>query len=399
MAFPFEVIEHRIPAQHIREWSRATAVSQNAVLQLHIKQYKPIDNPSPEPGDVTIIAGHANGFPKEVYEPLWSDLHTQCKKHGFRIRGIWIADVAHQGQSGLLNKQMLGNDPSWYDAARDLLHMTNVFRAEMPRPIVGIGHSFGGNVLTQLSLLHNRLFSSLVLFDPIINKFTLQQTGAMNGARLSAVRRDTWPSREAAADSFRRSRFYSSWDPRVLQAWITHAIHEVPDEVTGTGTKAALVTSRHQEVFTFFRPLYPYVRPDGAVDRDGAPDFDPAMNDKPGPNHPFPFYRSEGPTVLEQLPHVRPSVLWVFGETSDANLPPSTRPEFVRMCGSGPSGSGGVDAGKVAEITIKARGHLFPMEIPGVCAEHAAAWIGREMDRYRESEREYEEWTRLPLNA
>ena len=30
--------------------------------------------------------------------------------HGFRIRSIWIADVANQGQSGVLNENVLGND-------------------------------------------------------------------------------------------------------------------------------------------------------------------------------------------------------------------------------------------------------------------------------------------------
>ena len=34
---------------------------------------------------------------------------------------------------------------SWYDHPRDLLHMINHFRKEMPRPLVGIGHSMGGN--------------------------------------------------------------------------------------------------------------------------------------------------------------------------------------------------------------------------------------------------------------
>lgn len=33
---------------------------------------------------------------------------------------------------------------SWFDHPRDLLHLVNVKRAEMPRPIVGIGHSMGG---------------------------------------------------------------------------------------------------------------------------------------------------------------------------------------------------------------------------------------------------------------
>ena len=36
---------------------------------------------------------------------------------------------------------------SWSDHARDLLHMINHFRRDMPRPLVGIGHSMGGNNL------------------------------------------------------------------------------------------------------------------------------------------------------------------------------------------------------------------------------------------------------------
>lgn len=45
-----------------------------------------------------------------MYEPLWEELHARSKRHGFRIRSIWIADVAHQGASGILNEQFLGND-------------------------------------------------------------------------------------------------------------------------------------------------------------------------------------------------------------------------------------------------------------------------------------------------
>ena len=36
---------------------------------------------------------------------------------------------------------------SWADHPRDLLHIINHFRKEMPRPLVGIGHSMGGNHL------------------------------------------------------------------------------------------------------------------------------------------------------------------------------------------------------------------------------------------------------------
>lgn len=398
MAFPFEVIDHTITAQHIRQWPRATAASQEHALQLCIKQYKPIDNPEPQPGDVTVIGAQGNGFPKEVFEALWTDLHARSKKYGFRIRSIWIADAAQQGSSGLLNEGSLGNDPSWYDHARDLLHMTNVFRSEMPQPIFGIGHSVGGNVLTHLSLMHARLFTALVLFDPIILVFSLRQTGCISVARLSAARRETWPTREAAAEALRRSPLHSLWDPRVLDAYIAHGIRDLPaSKTSGEGEKAALTTTRDQEVFTLFRPLYPYVGDDGAVDRDGAPDFDPTMNDQPHPGQPFLFYRSEGHSVVARLPHVRPSVLWVHGEKSDINLPPSARTENVNACGTGSDGSGGVQAGRVAEVVIDGRGHLFPLEVPDICAEHAAAWVGKEMQRYRKAQREYENWTHLPL--
>lgn len=39
---------------------------------------------------------------------------------------------------------------SWFDHPRDLLHMINHFRNQMPRPLVGIGHSMGGNNLWAL---------------------------------------------------------------------------------------------------------------------------------------------------------------------------------------------------------------------------------------------------------
>jgi hypothetical protein len=79
----------------------------------------------------------------------------RSKKQGFRIRSIWIADVAYQGDSGVLNERLLGNDPGWHDHSRDLLNLINVKRDQMPRPIVGIGHSFGANNLYTLHSSHS----------------------------------------------------------------------------------------------------------------------------------------------------------------------------------------------------------------------------------------------------
>jgi len=63
----FKVQEHTLTTSHIREYPGATAGSQDDELKLAVKQYTPRDNQDPKPGDLTIIGGHANGFPKVLH--------------------------------------------------------------------------------------------------------------------------------------------------------------------------------------------------------------------------------------------------------------------------------------------------------------------------------------------
>ena len=60
----FNVEEHIVPCQYVREYPGSTLDDQEAILQLHVKQYKSKDQTQNRPGAVTIIGAHANGFPK-----------------------------------------------------------------------------------------------------------------------------------------------------------------------------------------------------------------------------------------------------------------------------------------------------------------------------------------------
>lgn len=60
----FNVQEHVVPCQYIREYPGATMNDQQDTLQLHVIQYKPKDRSEDRPGAVTIIGAHANAFPK-----------------------------------------------------------------------------------------------------------------------------------------------------------------------------------------------------------------------------------------------------------------------------------------------------------------------------------------------
>ncbi|KAK6594191.1 toxin biosynthesis [Botrytis cinerea] len=372
----FEVKEHILECQHIREYPRATSNTQEDVLHLAIKQYIPRDNPNPQPGDVTIIGAHANGYPKELYEPLWEDVHARAKANGFKIRSIWIADLAHEGASSVLNEQLLGNDPSWIDHARDLLHMVNTYRSEMPLPIIGIGHSLGANMLTNLSLMHPRLLTTLIMLDPVIQQYASTPFGTISPAQLSTFRRDLWPSRAAAEASFRKSKAYSKWDSRVLDRWCS----------------TTLTTTKHQECFSFMRPSWEAFSEDGktVIRPDLIPDLHETSPAK------YPLYRPEPINTLLRLPQLRPSVLYIYGATSNVCSPPS-RVEKLSMTGTGHGGSGGAKEGKVKEVVLEGIGHLVAQEATQECADALTPWIGQELKRWKREQEEYIQWTKKSL--
>ncbi|KAF4556919.1 Alpha/beta hydrolase-like protein 5 [Elsinoe fawcettii] len=392
----FTVKEHIVPCSHIRQYNRATLSGKEERLRLAVKQYVPQDNPNPQEGDITILAAHANGFPKELYEPLWDALHARLATQNIKIRSIWISDVAWQGYSSVLNEHLLGNDPYWTDHARDLFLLVNHFPSEFQRPIIGIGHSMGGHNLTNLSLIHPRLFHSLILLDPVIAR--IPGAGNWFPARASAIRRDIWPSRRAAAESFAKSKFYQAWDPRVLDRWIEHGLRDLPtslypdpnsDIVRGRiegETPVTLRTTKHNEVFSFLRPNLPtpsHPNPGRVPNRRTHPDIDITL-DPPA----SPFYRAEASETFHRLPFVRPTVLYVFGEKSEVSTP-LLRADKMAVTGTGVGGNGGVKTGGTKEVTVDA-GHLVAMERVEECAVHAAEWLGQEVGRWKREEGEWE---------
>ncbi|KAI6369483.1 hypothetical protein MCOR25_004440 [Pyricularia grisea] len=376
----FHVVKHTIDASHIREYPRATANSQEEVLKLVLNQYIPKNNPEPQPGDVTIIGAEGGGLPKELYEPLWDDILAQSSAHGFKIRSIWIADMAWQGESGVVNKGKLGNDPSWADAERDILQMITHFR--IPAPMVGIGHSLGGPVLAGVSLLHPRLFRSIMILEPIVGIWDCDANGTAVMV-YSATRHERFPSRDAAKAFFSKHPFYETWDPRIFEAWIRYGLQDDPESKPPA---VRLVTPRDQEVFSFLRPIAQRLSKDGKeleYDESRIQDF-PFKERRPTEDY---FYQPSGARLYTMLPHVRPSVLYVFGGASPAS-PPEVCKDLVTRTGSGLGGSGGVGAGKVASYVIEGFGHLVPMERPKECAQQCAAWIGSEISRWRKEELE-----------
>lgn len=277
------------------------------------------------------------------------------------------------------------------DHPRDLLHMINHFRKEMPLPLVGVGHSYGGNNLVNVSLMHPRLFTSLVLLDPVISG-PPSNPGA-GPSKASTFRRDLWPSREEAVAGFKKSAFYQTWDPRVLEAWNQYGIRETPTLLyPAEKGPVTLTCTKHQEVFTFLRPLFPDPNHGlfAPVTQASHPDMDPSIDPQDNFYQPAPF------ATLKLLPHLRPSALYILGGTSNMSLPGFAE-EKLRLTGVGTGGSGGAPKGRVKEITMPGIGHLVAMEAPVQTAENAAQWIGKELQVWRQEAEKFADWKKKSL--
>ena len=229
--------------------------------------------------------------------------------------------------------------------------------------------------------MHPALFQALILIDPVIQR----ENPSIPYAVASTNRGDWWTSRKAAAEKFESSTFFKRWDPRVLKRWTEFALRDTPTELYPEVTPnseppATLTTPKSQELFTFLRPAY--------VDKKtgcsrGRPEHEMHPDDIDG----FPFYRPEPPQVFRRLPELKPSVLYVFGETSDL-ASPASRQQKLGITGTGVGGSGGTAQDRVKEAVLPC-GHLVPMEEVKRCATVSADFIVSETSRYEKSASEF----------
>ncbi|KAH8824914.1 Alpha/beta hydrolase family-domain-containing protein [Flagelloscypha sp. PMI_526] len=213
-------------------------------------------------GNLTLIVSHANGFSKEVCEPLIQFLLDSPELRD-QVGEIWAFESVHHGDSALLNAKTLRTSGLylWTDDSRDLVQFLTHFlpaqysNSELPvvlppvhpserhdrmihglpssRRVVAIGHSFSGCTMTLAALHYPKLFSSLILADPIVHRPVIPHPSGYPGIGMlvkgAVVRKSTWTTREEATNQFSKSPFFSSWHPAVLQRYIDHSLYSTKD--------------------------------------------------------------------------------------------------------------------------------------------------------------------------
>ncbi|KAJ5652580.1 alpha/beta-hydrolase [Penicillium longicatenatum] len=390
----FDVFEHKVLSSYVREYAGATILNQEEKLYLPVKQYVPQRGPvnTANVPAVTIIAAAAIGPPKEVYEPVWEALYEQSSALGFNIGSIWIADPVNIAQGERLNHGKLGEDPSWMDHSRDLMQMINQFRDQMPRPLIGIGHSAGGAQIANIAFMHPRLLSSLIFLDPAILKTPptpFREHPVFHKFILG--RPASWPSRAKAEASIAKFPNYMTWHPRSLQRFFEHGLVELTEansqlEDSSKERPVALTTSVAQEIHYMGRRSLTQRLADGTLitNYEETPDLDPIDAERDDP-----LYRHEMRATWDRLPELRPSAKFILGGKS--YVPLHELQEGAQRCGTGRSGSGGAQKGRVCQVVLKKGSHFFPMELVDDTAKECATWISEEVHRWVKQEQKFRE--------
>ncbi|KZT54463.1 hypothetical protein CALCODRAFT_438552 [Calocera cornea HHB12733] len=229
---------------------------------------------APEDGEtegVTLFLAHANGFPKQIWQPVLRHLFALYAG----VDEVWLWETANHGDSALVNAGKLGDTFDWADNARDVLQFLQFHRplpgqAELPlhlpphalestpRRVVGVGHSLGGGTLPSY-------FDALILVDPVIiadhiwtrRPAEIERYNAL--VRGALARRAVWGSRSEAKLGFLKSPFFQAWDPAALDAYVEYGLCGLPPATSspsGASPRAGVMLkqSPYDEASVFCEP-------------------------------------------------------------------------------------------------------------------------------------------------
>ncbi|GAA5978125.1 hypothetical protein JCM5350_007404 [Sporobolomyces pararoseus] len=258
-------------------------------LVLKVNRYRPKQKKKETKG-LTLVFSHANGFYKEVWEPMLLELLKDFEEDDccLPIEEIWALDCVLQGDSAILNEDVLGTVFNWCDHGRDILNFIISYIDSEPSPslkegdlvepslnvdpqlfkldndvssipppgatrtipserryrdkiIVGIGHSLGGGGTAFAATACPSLFSSVIFLDPVLVTPHYPSKSTKPLASGALVRREKWNSREEAFEGFLKKAFFRSWDEKVLKGYCEFGLRETSDG------KVALKTTARNE--------------------------------------------------------------------------------------------------------------------------------------------------------
>ncbi|KAF9215640.1 hypothetical protein CPC16_009365 [Podila verticillata] len=268
-----------------------------------------------------IIFTHANGFHKEIWEPVISRMSPR-----WTSGPMYAFDCRNQGDSAILNKDILENTFDWYSYAHDILKIVDTFGLKKP---IGVGHSFGASAFILAENIRPGTFSAIVAVDPTNFPRTIYINLPLEDhpmGQLTLKRRDSWKSKEEAKANLLQKKFFKAWHPEALDIYVEYGTVNVVNADGSTGV--TLKCPKFQEAITFAH-------------------IGTALHDS-----------FEGMAKLDIPVHL------LVGETSDINQPETVQMKLEMLK------HGHLDV-------VKGAGHLLTLEKPQESADLISAFLDR----------------------
>ncbi|ORX74800.1 alpha/beta-hydrolase [Linderina pennispora] len=182
--------------------------------------------PKPSGYSMTLLLSHANGFHKELWEPVLEQLFSAQSSRPWSISQAVAIDSYNHGDSAVLNRESVAIEEfsTWFNNASDILAV--VRQLGVRQNVIGIGHSWGAASMLLAEEISPLTFSGLVIADPVLfNQVELNRNSAI--VKMTMGRRAEWKDEEAARKYFEPHPFFKIWDKRILDLHIKHGLEEV----------------------------------------------------------------------------------------------------------------------------------------------------------------------------
>ncbi len=172
----------------------------------------------------SVLLVHATGFHARCWDAVIEQLP------GVHCLAVDLRGHGRSSKCGPYGWSRFGDD------------ITELARSCGLRGWLGVGHSLGGHVVTQVAAARPESFTSLLLIDPVIlppevysdlpPEFTPDQ------AHFTARRRRYFESPKAMFQRFEARMPYSEWRPEVLRAYCEYGLEASPEGAPAAYTLA-----------------------------------------------------------------------------------------------------------------------------------------------------------------
>jgi len=191
-------------------------------------------------GQALVLFFHGNSFPASTYNVMLNDL----RRRGMQVQAL----------------EKIGHNPAypvtsnWPHLVEEIHAFAKPLTAAHSGPVVLVGHSLGGMLSLMLAAQYPALAHAVVMVDaPALGGLraralqlskTLSLTKKFSPGAISSKRRNAWQSLENVHAHFLSKKVFATWEPQVLNDYVTHGTHE---EHTEQGVQRVLSFDRHIE--------------------------------------------------------------------------------------------------------------------------------------------------------